>query len=146
MLSRILPVVLWLIVIVIDLVIDEDRLKKGKTINHTLESIPRFFIAGLMILWVELEGAYEWWTFLSWMFFTFWFFFDLGLNLLMGWAYNYVGETAMIDKFIRKITKGTPVGIHMVFMLKLFAVIFWTSMLVYEHDTTFTEFINRIVG
>jgi len=83
-------------------------IKKYKKVNHAGRMVFRIVIALINCwpCWDSEVAVLELFILFSFQAITFWFWFDLSLNILMGWQYDYIGNTARTDKFVRFLSGG----------------------------------------
>lgn len=88
-------VILAVLLAIADAVIDANKIKQGKEIDHLPEAIYR----GFLLLIISLPNLLVF----PFLCAVFWIVFEIVLNKLRGLSWHYVGKTAWQDVMIRKI-------------------------------------------
>jgi len=92
--------VLWL-----NAQVDKYQMKRGETIDHSMELI---VFSALIITFLSFNILVSWWLYAAYIFHYFalrLLFFDRIINKIMGWQQDYLGETAQTDKYMKVLRK-----------------------------------------
>jgi hypothetical protein len=95
---------------------DADQFKKG---NFFVDHTPRFLFRGVIVLLISYYTNTSFLLNSS----LFYLFFDYTLNIFWGKPWNYIGNTAKIDKMWRSIGGWRSQLIFKLFLVFIFAIL-----------------------
>jgi hypothetical protein len=97
-----MKILILFLFLIASILIDAYLIKKGKHISHGWNAFKTTFIGLVVLGWDEPSNL----KVFSYMFIylsSWWILFDLGLNLKRGFPWEYIGNSAQLDKFLRKV-------------------------------------------
>jgi hypothetical protein len=116
-----MKILILLLFLIISILIDAYLIKRGKHISHGWNAFKTIFVGLLVLGWNEPSNQKVFsnmFIYLS----SCWILIDLGLNLKRGFPWDYIGNSARLDKFLRKVKINQ-------FVIKVGVLL--TSLLVY---------------
>lgn len=89
--------IIWLAFIVVDALLNHWWIKSNIKVRHGINGLYRLAIASTIAVSFHLRGL-ELLMFGLGGFFSFWLLFNFLLNRMNGWAWDYLGSTAILDR------------------------------------------------
>lgn len=99
---------LWLVFIIIQVWCNYTLIKTNQIVNHFQNALITAFCGASLTLfwkWSIFDMIYVY----SILLFTYWLLFDIMLNLSLGWTIEYLGETSVLDRFLKKYVHGQAI-------------------------------------
>lgn len=106
---------LWLVFIIIQVWCNYTLIKTNQIVNHFQNALITAFCGASLTLfwkWNIADMIYVY----SILLFTYWLLFDIMLNVSLGWNIEYLGETSVLDRFLKKYVHGQAI------LFKLFCI------------------------
>jgi hypothetical protein len=114
--------VTWFSFIILMVYVNYITISIGQTVNHDQNALITGLCGASLTLfwkWNITDMVYVY----SILLFTYWLLFDIMLNFSLGWNIEYLGETSVLDRFLKKYVHGQAI-LFKIFCIALSTLIY----------------------